>query len=182
MKEKFDFKNKDNIVRIEGWARDGWEDRQIAKQLGYNETYFCELKLKHPELADALKRGRAPLDIIVETSLYKRAVGMKRLVQTPIKVKDIKYSESGRKISETERIEIVTTEENIPPDTTSMIFWLKNRKPKLWNIQPTRIDTTSNGEAIGRFPVMVDDSGLPITLRDDITIPTIDFDPSETED
>lgn len=43
-KPKFDFKDPHNLIRIEGWARDGLDDKQIAANIGYNETYFSELK------------------------------------------------------------------------------------------------------------------------------------------
>ena len=43
-KPKFDFKDEENLIRIESWARDGLNDKQIAENIGYNETYFSELK------------------------------------------------------------------------------------------------------------------------------------------
>ena len=102
MKKKHDFTDKELLVRIEGWARDGWEDKQIAEQLGYSAQWFCELKTNCIELAESLKRGRAPLDIVVETSLYKRAVGMKRLVQQPFfsrqKIYFTKHDKSGERV------------------------------------------------------------------------------------
>lgn len=142
-KIKFDFKDPQNQLRIEGWARDGLDDKQIAANIGYNETYFSELKGRIPELSEALKKGRAPLDIVVESTLYRRAVGMKVKSQQAFKVKDVYYDEAGRRC-ETERIETVDVEQDLPPDPTSMIFWLKNRKPEQWNQQPIKIESESN--------------------------------------
>lgn len=92
-KPKFDFKDPHNLIRIEGWARDGLDDKQIAANIGYNETYFSELKGKIPELSKALKNGRAPLELKVENTLYTKATGMKVKVQQAIKVKDVYYDE-----------------------------------------------------------------------------------------
>lgn len=144
-KPKFDFTDKENLLRIEGWARDGLDDKQIAANLRYNETYFSELKSKIPELSEALKKGRAPLDIIVESTLYRRAVGAKIKVQQAIKVKEVYYDDEGHKC-EKERVEVVELEQELPSDTTAQIFWLKNRKPDIWNRQPERVDLTTNGK------------------------------------
>ena len=55
-KPKFDFKDEENLIRIESWAWDGLNDKQIAENIGYNETYFSELKGKITELSEAIKR------------------------------------------------------------------------------------------------------------------------------
>lgn len=146
-KVKFDFYDKQNMLRIEGWARDGLDDKQIAFNIGYNETYFSELKGRIAELSEALKKGRAPLDIIVESTLYRRATGMKVKTQQAFKVKEVTYTDDGKRC-ETERIEVVNLEQDLPPDPTSMIFWLKNRKPEQWNKQPEKLDVTTNGNDI----------------------------------
>lgn len=124
-KPKFDFTDKHNLLKIEGWARDGWEDKQIAEALRYNETYFSELKGLKSELSEALKRGRQPLDILVENSLYKRATGLK--VKTV--VKRWMVLPDGTK-TDTEILQ--ETESEVPPDTGAAMCWLKNRKPEIW--------------------------------------------------
>ena len=136
-KPKFDFKDPHNLIRIEGWARDGLDDKQIAANIGYNETYFSELKGNLPELSKALKN--APLELKVENTLYMKATGMKVKVQQAIKVKDVYFDEEGRRC-EKERVEIVELDQEVPPDTTAGIFWLKNRKPEQWNKPAPRID------------------------------------------
>lgn len=146
-KPKFDFEDEQNLLRIEGWARDGADDKQIAKNIGYNECHFSTLKGKYPKLAKALKKGRAPLDFVIESKLYRKAMGMTVETQQAIKVKDIYFDDAGRRC-EKERVEIVTLKQEIPTDTTAAIFWLKNRKPEQWNRQPEKIDVTTNGNDI----------------------------------
>ncbi|NDV93474.1 transposase [Dysgonomonas sp. 521] len=154
-KVKFDFTDKQNILRIEGWARDGLDDKQIAANIGYNETYFSELKGRITELSEALKKGRAPLDVIVESTLYRRAIGMKIKTQQAFKVKEVTYTEEGKRF-ETERVEIVELDQELPPDPTSMIFWLKNRKPEQWNKQTEKVDITTNGKDFKTDPIIIE--------------------------
>jgi len=143
-KVKFDLTDKQNLLRIEGWARDGLDDKQIAKNIGYNATYFSEKKSEIPELSEAIKKGRAPLDIIVESTLYRRAIGTTITVQQAFKCKRVWFDESGNKCEE-EEIKTVELKQEVPPDTASMIFWLKNRKPEQWNRQPDKLDVDIKG-------------------------------------
>ncbi|MFV0587470.1 hypothetical protein [Bacteroides reticulotermitis] len=134
-KTKLDLSDKDILKRIKGWARDGLTDKDIAANLGYSATYFCALKGKNKDVAEAIKSGRAPVDIIVENMIFKKAVGMSIKTQQAVKLRDVIYNSEGNK-SVIERVEIVTLTQEIPPDTTAGIFWLKNRKPDQWN-KPT---------------------------------------------
>lgn len=52
-KPKFDFDDEQNLIRIEGWARDGLDDKQIAANIGYSEAHFSVLKGKLPKLSKA---------------------------------------------------------------------------------------------------------------------------------
>ena len=70
---------------------------------------------------------------MVVESLYERACGNAKRVTK--KKRDVLDSD-GRKVTLTE-----ITEETLPPDTTAMIYWLKNRQPELWRDRPTQDDT-----------------------------------------
>lgn len=71
--------------------------------------------------------------------MYDKAFGLKIKTQQAIKLKDVYYDEEGRRC-EKERVEIVELEQEVPPDTTAGIFWLKNRKPEQWNRPAPRIE------------------------------------------
>lgn len=150
-KPKFDFDDEQNLIRIEGWARDGLDDKQIAANIGYSEAHFSVLKGK---LSKALKNGRAPIDFAIESKIYRKAMGMKVKVQQAIKVKDVFFDEEGRRC-EKERVEIVELDQEVPPDTTAGIFWLKNRKPEQWNRPAPRAE---------------DDADIPADIDHGITI------------
>ncbi len=123
------------LLQVEGWARDGYDDKQIAELLGLNETYFCTQKKNFPKLSEVLKKGRQPLSVLVENSLFKRATGMK--VTTVIK----KYIELPDGTTSEQAI-IQETITEIPPDTGAAMAWLKNKKPEQWNKQPTKVAAT----------------------------------------
>ena len=122
---------EDGQILIEGWARDGLTDEQIAHNMGCAYSTFREWLKRFPALSAALKKGKAPVDYEVENALYKRATGYTVKLKKPIKVKTTKRVTGKGEVTE-ERIEYADEEQYIPPDTTAQIFWLKNRRPDKW--------------------------------------------------
>lgn len=129
-KTKYDTHVEPRLEEIEAWCRDGLIDEDIAKLLGVAYSTFKEYKKSKSALSDALKRNKSIADIRVEESLYEKATKRTIVKQVPMKLKRT-YIEDGYVLTE-EYIETVEVEEEIPPDTTAMIFWLKNRKPSEW--------------------------------------------------
>lgn len=106
-------------------------DEQIAHNIGISCGRFYEWEKKYNEFREAVKRGKAPVDIEVENALLKRATGYTVKVQKPVKVKTKKQLKDKGTIEE-EHIEFVEEEVYIPPDTTAQIYWLNNRRPDKW--------------------------------------------------
>lgn len=121
----------EKLILIEGWARDGLTDEQIASNMGVAYSTLRTWRDKYSALSAALKSGKEVVDRLVENALLKKATGELRTIRKPIKVKEVLY-EDGKRISEKEHIEYADEEIYIPPDTTAQIFWLKNRKPEEW--------------------------------------------------
>lgn len=119
-----DWITKDKLSLIEGWARDGLSNKQIAQNMGIHQATLYSWIKDHDELNEALKKGKEVIDREVENALLKRALGYEN-EKTKTYMKD---DGSGKK---TKHVEV--TKEQVPSDTTSMIFWLKNRKPDEWN-------------------------------------------------
>lgn len=96
----------------------GLIDRQMADVIGITESTFNDWKHKHPSFSESIKNGKDSADAQVAKSLYQRANG---------------YSHTDEKIfcheGEVIRVPII---KHHPPDTTAMIFWLKNRQPELF--------------------------------------------------
>lgn len=126
-----DWLTPDGLLRVEGWARDGLTDEQIAHNMGVAYSTFRDWLGKFSALSASLKKGKAPVDIEVENALLKRATGYTVKLKKPIKVKTTKRITGKGEVTE-ERIEYADEEQYIPPDTTAQIFWLKNRRPERW--------------------------------------------------
>lgn len=119
-----------NLKRIEGWARDGLRNEDIAAKMGISASTFYEYVKKFPEISDALKRGKAPVDFEVENAMLKSALGHKETVRKPIRLRTTRRKD-GMEITE-EHVEYFDEEVYIPPQVSAQIFWLKNRKPDIW--------------------------------------------------
>ena len=119
-----------NLIRIESWARDGLRMVDIAKKMGIARQTLYEYTDKFPDIADAIKRGREPIDFEVENAMLKSAMGHKETVRKPIRLRTTKRKD-GMEITE-DHVEYVDEEVYIPPQVSAQIFWLKNRKPDIW--------------------------------------------------
>lgn len=113
----------DGLLLLEGWARDGLTDEQIAGNVGITATTLYEWKNRFPEISEALKKGKEVVDIQVENALLKRALGYD-------------YQEQRIEKSEKDGTKIIQTIKHVPADTTAQIFWLKNRRPDKWRDKP----------------------------------------------
>lgn len=104
------------LLLIEAWSRDGLTLEQMAENLGVALSSLCEYKNQYPELSEALKNGREVIDVMVENALLKAALGydyreeeLNKITGEPIELRKVAH-----------------------PNTTALIFWLKNRKPREW--------------------------------------------------
>lgn len=118
----------DKLILVEGWARDGLTDDQIAEKLGVGRTTLYKWKREKPDFANALKKGKEVVDREVENALLRAALGYE-------------YEEE----TVTNKGEVVAVRKYQPPNTTAAIFWLKNRKPQEWrDKQEQQIDMTQH--------------------------------------
>lgn len=116
---------KEGLTLLEGWARDGLTDEQIAKNMGIRRETLYAWKAKYTNISNSLKKGKEVVDREVESALFKRAIGYSYTEET----------RERRFNKETGRYELIVTKsvkKHSPPDTVAAIFWLKNRKPDVW--------------------------------------------------
>ena len=125
------WKTPEGLLKIEGWARDGLTDEQIAQKMGINIATLYRWKNDHCEICEALKKGKEIVDRKVENALLERALGGIYQLKKTFKVRKKYYDKNG-KLCEEEHLETGIDEVFIPGDTTAQIFWLKNRKPDVW--------------------------------------------------
>lgn len=65
---------EEKAILIEGWARDGLSQQQIADNLGIGLTTLKDYRKKSPTISAAIKKGREVSDYHVENALYKSAI------------------------------------------------------------------------------------------------------------
>ena len=106
---------QEGLTEVEGMARDGLTDKQMAYNIGIAESTLNEWKNRFPEFKESLKRGKEVVDREVENALLKTALGFYYTEE--------QVTNSGG---------VVTTKKYAKPNTTAQIFWLKNRKQVEW--------------------------------------------------
>lgn len=105
----------EGLLQLEGWAREGLTDEQIAHNMGICRDTLIQWKKKYSDISDTLKKGKEVVDLQVENALLKRALGYR-------------YDE----ITMENGIETKRVTKEVVPDITAQIFWLKNRRPDKW--------------------------------------------------
>nr|DAW68322.1 MAG TPA: terminase small subunit [Caudoviricetes sp.] len=65
----------DRLALLQGWARDGLTDEQIVHNMGIAASTLYQWKKRHPEIAEALKKGKEVVDYEVENALLQKALG-----------------------------------------------------------------------------------------------------------
>ena len=111
---------EDGLLRIESWASDGLTNEDIAHNMGIVRQTLNNWCKKYPTIMDALKKGREPVVRKLENSLIKKAQGFEyEEVTTEMWVDD--NGEKRQKVSKHKKYSA--------PDTSALIFLLKNYKP-----------------------------------------------------
>ena len=145
-----DWITPEGLLKVEGWARDGLTDKQIAANIGIRAGTLYDWKNRFPDFSEALKKGKEIVDRQVENALLKRALGYT-------------YEETTREPvlnPDTGKVELTVTKtvtKQVVPDTTAQFFWLKNRKPETWR-DKREITTDDNDQVMAFIEAMRNDS------------------------
>lgn len=110
--------DKLNLDHVKFLAEKGCTDKEMSDFFKIDKATWSNWKNEHPEFFASLKDWKVKADILVEKSLYQRAIG---------------YSHPEEKIFCHEG-EIIRAEtiKHYPPSEVACIFWLKNRQPDKW--------------------------------------------------
>lgn len=96
----------------------GATDIELAEFFKVSDRTIYRWQTQHDDFCQALKAGKEAADERVERSLYHRATG---------------YTFDSEKVFQFQgKIVRAAVKEHVPPDTTAMIFWLKNRRAEAW--------------------------------------------------
>ena len=110
------------LTLIEGWARSGLSDEQIAHNIGIHPATLYKWINEYNEISEAIKKGKEVADYEIENAMYKAALGYE-FEEVKTYVED---AGNGQK----KRVEKI--KKHVAPNVTAQIFWLKNRKPEAW--------------------------------------------------
>ena len=111
-----DWVTEDGLTLLQGWARDGLTDEQLAHNMGIAQGTFYAWKKKYSDISDALKKGKEVVDIEVENALLRRALGYR-------------YTETTKELINGKLVVTKEVTKEIAPDTTAQAIWLNNRRP-----------------------------------------------------
>lgn len=90
-------------------------DVEIARVLGVHKSTFYHWAKEYPEFRDAIAVGKEPADRRALAAFYRKVCGWEE--EQEVVHYDAQRGEFVR----------TTVVKSIPPDTASLIFWLKNR-------------------------------------------------------
>lgn len=111
---------EDGLLKIKCWARDGYSNNQIAEMMGVKRQTLLRWKNDFSVINDALEEGRKPVALKIEDAFYRRCM-YDQIEEVTEEEKDGKNGlEKVKKVSK----------KTILPDTTAMIFALKNLMPE----------------------------------------------------
>lgn len=145
------------IDKIAAWAEKGATAKDIAKKLNIAYSTFrkyIELGEKGEEGFVALKEAFAQAcevpDDEIENSLYKLCTGYNAEIQKTFKVKEVLYDpETGKKISEREKLIKGVDEVHVPANVSAQMFWLTNRRGDRWSYKPEKAQGGDDGGETG---------------------------------
>ena len=126
---------KEGLLRLQGWARDGLTDEQMATNMGISAATLYNWKRDHLEIFEALKDGKDVADRQVENALFKSALGYT-------------FDEVTKELKDDELVVTKVVHKEVQPNTTAQIFWLKNRKRVEWRDRVENAITGADGGAV----------------------------------
>ena len=148
------------LILLEGWARDGLSEAQIAHNMGIARSTLVEWKKNIPAISDTINKGKEVVDRMVENALLKRALGYS-------------YEETRVEIMPDGTKKGIQTTKQVIPDVKAIEFWLRNRKPDVWRNKPIEVLTEEMADD-GLFEALR--KSLETKMQDDSS-----FLPSEDE-
>lgn len=116
------------VEQVYKLAVKGFTDKEVGDFFKVDESTVTRWKQKYSDFCTSLKKGKYEFDSgKVVNSLLRRALGYQFIEKTRVLVKD-----ADSKTGEGKLVTVKEVTKEVPPDPTSMIFWLKNRQPDEW--------------------------------------------------
>lgn len=110
------------------WGEDRLTDEEIARAMGISPSTFYAWRTSHPEISEAIMRGRRCALVQIRNALRERAKGGTKRLEKPMKRRIREYDPAtGKCIRDEEIIETAFEEVYIAPDTQAIKFFLTNK-------------------------------------------------------
>lgn len=152
-----EYLTEEGLLKLEGWARDGLIDEQIAEKIGIRRETLYDWKKKYPNISNALKAGKEIVDRKVENALLKRALGYEyveskyamvameenelydaredyihRFKMANPEATDDDIRRERESFMPYKKVLIEEKTKEVSPDANAAKWWLMNRKPDVW--------------------------------------------------
>lgn len=112
---------EDGLLLLKGWARDGLTDEEIARKMHISPSTFYDWQKKYSEISEAIKKGREPVNVVLEDTAIERATTWRTVKEVT------KEPRLDRQTGKVEMAVVREVEKRVPPDSTLLIFLMKNR-------------------------------------------------------
>ena len=146
---------EEQLTLLEGWARDGYTNAEIAAKMGISEVTLQSYRKKHPEIDKAIRIGKEVIDYRVESALLRSALGA-----TTNEVKVVQVYKKGELI---ETHKEVTKTEHVP-SVLACTTWLFNRQREKWKKNRDNEITVDDDQSIN---ITITRAGNSIEVKED---------------
>ena len=148
-KAKYETSAKPYLDRIKIWVAKGATQVEVAEKLGISMTALKNWKGRYEAFKTALEAPQGDVDDLVEAALYKRCIGYD-------------YEEVTRWQTIGKGGELIWLEKrtvkHLPPDPSSIQFWLTNRRRNEWKRMPeVAIAETDTEQGVVMMPEVKDE-------------------------
>lgn len=144
---KFEERIGQHLDQIKTWVEKGAVAAEISRKLDIPKATFDRYVSKgkagiypYTALASVMQEGAIIPDDDVEAAMFRRCCG----IYWDEKTYETRWNESKE---EWEEIMVKRVTKYIPPDPTSCMFWLANRRRGKWQYRPGEQENDKNGES-----------------------------------
>lgn len=138
---------EDNLILLEGMARDGYPLEDIARRIGIEVQTLKRWIKASPDIEEAIMTNREIVDYKVENALIKSALGYK--------TKELKITTTLNKkgeVVETVKEKLIREEK---PNVSAIQTWLYNRQPNKWKNMNSRANIIDDIEEDSSIEIKV---------------------------
>lgn len=118
---------EEGLKLIRHWKANDMKEADIAKKMGIGASTLSDWKGRHPEIAEALKKGLEDCIADAEEALFSKfkPYTYDEVRKEEWRVDSGKVGKNGEAVMKVREQHIVSTKKTVMPDTAAIIFFLK---------------------------------------------------------